>query len=181
MNTFLKIALIGFVALAVSANAKTYATVNGTHITDEDINLVLMQLNAKPGTTYKSLPKKDQKMVIEQAVATKLLVDNAVKSGVTKTKEYKDALARVKDDLAFKLWSEKEFKKVKVTEDEAKAFYKENKKNIKDPKTKKTLTYKKVKLDIIQNLRMMKFRQNLGAEAMKLKNNAKISYAKKGK
>ena len=178
MTTFLKIVLIGVLAFALNANAKTYATVNGKKITDEDVNVVLMQLNAKKGTTYKSLPKKDKKMVLDQAVATKLLLNNAVKSGITKSKEYTEALSRLKDDLAFRLWSEKEFKKVKVTNDEAKAFYKENKKKIVDPKTKKVLKYDKVKLDIIQNLRMMKFRQNLGAEAMKLKNNAKITYLK---
>ncbi len=107
----------------ISLNAAVYATVNGQNVTDQDIKVLL---KSSRGAVYEQLPPATQKKVVEQAIEIKLLASNAIKSGIENDKSFKDALSKIKRDLALQLWEKKVFSQVNVTEKDIKAFYDKN-------------------------------------------------------
>lgn len=114
------------------ASAKTLVTVNGTKITQNDVDTELM--NATQGR-FNQVPAEKRaqfrKQVLEQLVAKELVYEDAKKTGVLKSKEfkneYKKVLERVKKDLAIQVWQKRELDKVKVTAKELKDYYNKNK------------------------------------------------------
>ena len=115
-------------AIAGAAYAGTIATVNGTNITEKEVQEVLMQ-----GTQgrYNSLPPEKQqeltKRVIDGLISQELVYSDAKKTGILKSTEYKKelekVLERVKVQLASKVWEKRQFEKVKVAEKDAKAYF----------------------------------------------------------
>ena len=110
------------------AAAAVVATVNGTQITEDEINQVLME-----GTQgrFNTLPQEKQtelrQRIVEGMIAQELVYGDAKKSGVLKSKEYKDELKevmkRVEKQLASKVWEKQQFDKVKLSDAEIKAYY----------------------------------------------------------
>jgi parvulin-like peptidyl-prolyl isomerase len=130
-----KIVLAATVAATLftsALSAKTYATVNGQNITDQDINAIIQVI---PGAKFDRLTKQQQKQIIEQAIEKKLLAEKALKSGIEKTPEYKKALDAMKRELALEIWMKKQFENVKVSEKEMKDFYNKNIKMFQQPAT----------------------------------------------
>lgn len=108
---------------ATSLNAKdVYATVDGENITKEDIAVVLRN----PQVDFDTLPVKTQEMVINQLVEKKLLTKSALKSGVEKNSAFKEALDKIKKDLALEIWMQEEFKKISVSDKEISDYYAKN-------------------------------------------------------
>jgi parvulin-like peptidyl-prolyl isomerase len=108
---------------ATSLNAKdVYATVDGENITKEDIAVVLRN----PQVDFDTLPLKTQEMVINQLVEKKLLTKSALKSGVEKNSAFKEALEKIKKDLALEIWMQEEFKKISVSDKEISDYYAKN-------------------------------------------------------
>ncbi len=128
-----KIVLAATVAAGLFASAlsaKTYATVNGQEITDSDINAIIQVI---PGAKFDRLTKQQQKQIVEQAVEKKLLAEKAIASGIEKTPEYQQTLAKMKQELALEMWMKKQFENVKVSEKEMKDFYNKNIQMFKQP------------------------------------------------
>ncbi len=127
-----KIILASVVAAicGISLNAAVYATVNGQNVTDQDIKVLL---KSSRGAVYEQLPPATQKKVVEQAIERKLLAANAIKSGIENDKSFKEALKKIKSDLALELWMKKVFSQVNVTEKDIKAFYDKNAEKFKKP------------------------------------------------
>jgi parvulin-like peptidyl-prolyl isomerase len=121
------------VALAISSislnAADYYGTVNGEKITKQDIAIVLRN----PNVNFNSLPKKSKNQVLDQVIEKKLLTEKAVKSGVDADVAYKDALVKLKRDLALEVWMQKEYKKVIISDKDKKAYYNKNKAKFKIP------------------------------------------------
>lgn len=119
-------------ALSVSAFGQTLATVNGNKITSTEVNQLLME-----GTQgrFNQLPQDKQqeltKRIVDGLIAQELVYEDAKKSGVLKSKDFKTDLAevmkRVKKQLAAKLWEKKQFDKIKVSKKDVSKYYKENK------------------------------------------------------
>lgn len=110
------------IATASLSAADIVATVDGENITKNEIKALLRN----PKINYDTLPKETQKRVIDQLVEKKLLTKIAVKSGVEKTEPYKNALKKLKQELALEVWMQTEFKKIKVAESDVKAYFKAN-------------------------------------------------------
>lgn len=109
---------------SVSLNAADYyASVNGDKITKADVALVLQD----PRIDFSKLPKNAQKQVLEQIINKKLLAKQAIKDGIENDASYKDALNKMKQDLAFQVWQKNELAKLKPSDSEIKKFYNENK------------------------------------------------------
>ncbi len=112
--------------------AATLATVDGTKISDEDVNNALMQ--ATQGRLAQ-LPVEKQKQLkkqfLEELIAKQVIYEDAKKKGITNTKEYKEQLdkiiASIKKDLAIKLWQKKLFEGIKISDKELKEYYDKNK------------------------------------------------------
>lgn len=120
--------------LAISTtvlNATDYGSVNGEKITKEDVAVVLRN----PNIDFNSLPKKSKNKVLDQIIEKKLLIEKAVNSGVDKDDAYKDALEKLKKDLALEIWMQKEYKKISVSDKEKQDYYNENKAQFKVPAT----------------------------------------------
>jgi parvulin-like peptidyl-prolyl isomerase len=131
MKKMLKIVASILVVCSI-ANAKTLVTVNGTAITQNDVDTALM--NATQGRFNQVPPEKQaqfRKQVLEQLIAKELAYGDAKKTGVLKSKEFKaeyeKVIQRVKKELAVQVWQKKELDKVKVSSKELKDYYNKNK------------------------------------------------------
>ncbi|WP_121627449.1 foldase protein PrsA [Poseidonibacter antarcticus] len=111
--------------------ADYYASVNGEKITKADVALVLQD----PRIDFAKLPKSSQKQVLEQIINKKLLANLAIKNGIEKDPAYKDALSKMKKDLAFQVWQKNEITKHKPKESELTDFYNKNKSKFVVPAT----------------------------------------------
>lgn len=127
MKLALKV-LVSTALLSSIASAAIVATVNGTQITTDEVNQVLME-----GTQgrFNTLPKEKQdelrKRIVEGMIAQELVYDDAKKSGVLKSKEYeaelKEVMVRVEKQLASKVWEKQQFDKIVLTDSEVRKYY----------------------------------------------------------
>lgn len=127
MSTIMSIALAG----SLSAKEDYYASVNGEKITKDDISIAVQD----PRVDFTKLPKEAQKELLNQIIDRKLITKKAIDDGIKKDSKFKKYLNEMSNNLAFRIWKEKEFDSIKVTESEKKAFYEENKDKFKMPMT----------------------------------------------
>ncbi len=119
-------ALVGTMASAV-----TIATVNGTKISSEEVNEVMME-----GTQgrFNTLPPEKQeelaKRIIDGMIAQELVYGDAVKTGVLKSEAYKKeldlVLERIKKQLAAKVWEQQQYDSITVDPKSVKAYFDEH-------------------------------------------------------
>ena len=114
------------------ASANTLVTVNGVAITQNDVDTELM--NATQGRFNQVPPEKQaefRKQVLEQLVAKELVFEDAKKTGVLTSQEFKNEFEKIQDrikkDLAIQVWKKQQMDKIKVSEKELKKYYDENK------------------------------------------------------
>lgn len=117
-------------AVAMSLNAKVFATVDGKDITDVDLAPMLAGM---PGVDFEALPAEIQNQVIDRAIDVRVLVNEAKKSGVEKDELYKKQLELVKDDIALRTWQAKQLNGTKVSDKEIEDFYNKNKDKFVEP------------------------------------------------
>ncbi len=129
MKKYLISGLVATSLLSVGAFAKVLATVNGKKITTEDVAPIVSQT----GRSFDQLPKQIQQKIVDQAIQRELLKEEAQKSGVENSSEFKQALERIKRDLALEIWMKKKFNEIKVSDSEAKAYYNKNIEKFKRP------------------------------------------------
>lgn len=155
---------------SVSLNAADYyASVDGDKITKADVALVLQD----PRIDFAKLPKNAQTQVLEQIINKKLLAKQAIKDGIENDSAYKDALSKMKQDLAFQVWQKNEIAKHKPSESEIKKFYNENKAKFVVPSTLKAshilLKTESEAKDIIKQINKASNKQAKFAELAKSK------------
>ncbi|OIP56832.1 MAG: peptidylprolyl isomerase [Helicobacteraceae bacterium CG2_30_36_10] len=127
------IKIVAILILAYSlVGAQTLVSVNGTEISQADVDDALMQatqgrFNQVPGDKQAEF----RKQVLEQLIAKELVFDDAKKTGILKSKEFKDEYEkvqqRVQKELAIQVWQKRELDKVKVSDKELKNYYDKNK------------------------------------------------------
>lgn len=112
--------------------AQTLVTVNGTAITQAEVEKELM--TATQGRFNQVPPEKQtefRKQVLEQLVAKELVYDDAKKTGVLKSKLYKERydeiVENVKKEIAIQVWQKREIDKIKISDKDIKKYYDENK------------------------------------------------------
>lgn len=121
-------------------SATTLVTVNGTQITQQDVDTALM--NATQGR-FNQVPAEKQaefrKQVLEQLIAKELVFGDAQKTGVLNSKDFKDEFAqvqdRVKKELAIQVWQKLQLDKVEVSDKELKNYYDKNKEEFNEKET----------------------------------------------
>ena len=125
------ILLSALLLTGVMASAKTLVTVNGKPITQEAVDQELMQ--ATQGR-FNQVPADRQaafrQQVLQQLIGKELIYDDAKKSGITKSaeykKEYKKLEQRMKKELAIQVWQKKLLDSIKISNKELKDYYKKN-------------------------------------------------------
>lgn len=118
--------------LVVSANAQTLVTVNGTPITAEDVDKELMvATQGRAGQIPVEKQAEFKKQILEQLVGRELVFDDAKKSGVLESDEFKhrynEVTERIKKEVAIQIWQKKEVDKIKLSDKELKDYYDKNK------------------------------------------------------
>lgn len=123
--------VLGLLLSAPMVSAAVLATVNGDEVTSEEVTKVLME-----GTQgrFDTLPADKQnelrQRIIEGMIAQELVYDDAQRSGVLESKEYKQELQqlmdRMKVQLAAKIWEQNQFESIKVDPKEVKSYYDTN-------------------------------------------------------
>jgi len=119
------------------ASAKTLATVNGKAITQADVNTELMsatqgRVNQIPIARLAMFKKQ----VLQQLISKEIIFDNAKKSGILNSpeykKEYKKLLSRMKEELAIQVWQKKLADSIKISNKELRDYYNKNKDEFKE-------------------------------------------------
>lgn len=118
------------IAVAVSLNAKTFATVDGEEI--QEVHLAPM-LAGLQGIDFEMLSDEHKKQIIERAIDLKLLTKEATASGVKNDKLFKEQLAIAEDNIALRIWELREIEKIKITDEDIKKFYDQNKDKFIEP------------------------------------------------
>ena len=124
MKKILMGTMVAFALLQGVSFAKDYAKVNGKSITEKDIAPLMRSL---PGVAFEQLPEDAKTQIINQAVERKLLIEQAKKDKIQSSKEYKDALVAMEEELTLEVWTRKQIEKIKVTDSEITQFYNQNK------------------------------------------------------
>lgn len=117
--------------LSTMSVAQTLVSVNGTTITQEDVERELM--TATQGR-FNQVPVEKQaefrKQVLEQLVAKELVFDDAKKTGVLNTTDFKEryeeVVERIKKEIAIQVWQKREVDKIVVSDTEMKSYYDNN-------------------------------------------------------
>lgn len=117
---------------AMSLSAQTLVSVNGTQITQQDVDKELM---AATQGRFNQVPAEKQaefrKQVLEQLVAKELVYDDAKKTGVLTSPEYKEKYEevsqRIQKEIAIQVWQKREIDKIAISNDELKKYYDTNK------------------------------------------------------
>ena len=125
---------------ATLASAQTLVTVNGQAITQEEVDNELM--NATQGR-FNQVPAEKRaefrQQVLQQLIRKELIFDDAQKSGVLKSKEYKEEYKkleeRMKKELAIQVWQKKLHESLKISDKELKEYYNKNKEEFNEKET----------------------------------------------
>ena len=115
----------------VVASANTLVTVNGTKITQQEVDAELM--NATQGR-FNQVPAEKQaqfrQQVLQQLIGKELVYGDAKKTGILNSNEYKVEFkkleARMKKELAVQVWQKKQLDGIKISEKELKEYYDKN-------------------------------------------------------
>lgn len=128
MKKFFISSIVAGVLCATLANAAVYATVDGEKITDQDMEFFKQVI---PGFDFSKLSKQDKEMAINQLIERKLALLAAQKDGIEKSKDFKDALSMITNNLAIDFWVKKQQQaladKINISDKDAKEFYDANK------------------------------------------------------
>lgn len=103
---------------------KVLASVGGKNITEQDVTMAIMQMGQR-GQNYNN--PQGRAMVLEQIIAQKLFLMDAVRNMYEREPAFKEQLQRVKEDMLTSYAVQKAVERVRVTEEDAKKYYDENK------------------------------------------------------
>lgn len=168
---FKRIPLILLTATTLTFAAPvTLATVNGKAITVDDANAFMSK--ATPGMSFDKLDPKTKRQIVDQLINQNLIKDQVIKSGIQNTPQFKLAYAALKDDLAVDMWMKQQVSKITVSDKEAKEFYDANGDKMKQGDKK--LSFDQVKREIIQFLKMEKFKAQMTKTTESLRASSKV-------
>ena len=102
---------------------KILAKVGTLTVTEAEVNEFLASLGPR-GQSYNN--PEGRRVVLEQLIGNKLLLQDARRNLMEGEAEFRAELARLKDKLLISYAGNKIFTNVKVTEDEVKLYYEEN-------------------------------------------------------
>lgn len=155
--------------LSLAAPA-TLATVNTTAITTTDANAFLAK--AAPGMSFDKLDPKMKRQVVDQLINQELIKNKVLSSGIQNTPQFKLAYAAMKTDLAVDMWMKQQMGKITVSDKEAKTFYDANADKMKQGD--KSVPFEKAKMEIVQFLKMEKFKATMTKTTESLRAASKV-------
>ncbi len=115
-------------------NSKVVATVQGSPITEQQVNEMAASL-AQRGQNFNN--PQGREMIIEELIARKLFLIDAVKNMYDREKDFIDELAKVKDEILTNYAVKKVLGNIKLTDAEVKDYYDAHKSEFKSNETVK--------------------------------------------
>ena len=117
-----------FASLAIFATVNlsakdVYGEVNGQKIDKTDIAMYLKN----PNVDFDQLPQNTQTDILNRMTEKIIMMQEALKSDVVNSAEFKKSLEKVKGDLALEFWMQDVAKKITVSDKEADDFFAANK------------------------------------------------------
>lgn len=110
---------------------KVLATVGNTEITSNYIDEIIARYPAQQQAMLSS--EEGKRQVLEQAIAFELMSEFAKETGLDKTEEFTDQLNKFAKELLAQMVMQKTLASVTVTDEEAEAYYEENKESFAEP------------------------------------------------
>lgn len=120
---YLILSVLSCAALLAAQNS-VLATVGGKNINSDEISAAFSNI---PGMDFEKLPNEEKKKALNQYIDKKLIIESAKKEGIENSKEFKEGLEKIRDELAFDAWMKREFETVKVSDADAKSYFESNK------------------------------------------------------
>lgn len=111
---------------------KILAKVNGIPVTSQDVDMEIKMLGQR-GQEFDN--PQGREMVLEQIISRKLFLLDATKNGYEFNPIFKEELQKLKEDLLANFAITKAVENVKVTDEDAKEFYDNNKDKMMSPET----------------------------------------------
>lgn len=102
---------------------KVLASVGGKNITERDVDMMVMQMGQR-GQNYNT--PQGRAMLLDQLINRRLFLMDAMRNMYEREPAFKEQMARLKEDLLTSYAMQKALEMVKVTEDDAKAYYEAN-------------------------------------------------------
>lgn len=150
-------------------NAEVYAVVNGESLTDKDLNpMIGMFHDAK---SVADLNENEKKMLIDQGVEKKLILQKATEEKVSDDPEFKDIVADFANRLKVEFWMRREMDKIQVTESQIKEYFERN-----SDKYSKDIKLESVKGEISEIVKMQQFQKAVDKKLSDMKKEAEIAY-----
>ena len=109
---------------------KILAKVNGTPITEQELENELRMLGQRAAEFNNP---QGRAMMLEQIINRKLFLLDAIKSGYEFNSQFKEELQKLKEDLLANFAITKAVENVKVTDEDIKKFYEDNKDKMLNP------------------------------------------------
>jgi parvulin-like peptidyl-prolyl isomerase len=97
------------------------ATLNGKPITVKDVNNYLQGITGDPNIKLQQLPAQHVKPFVKEYIKTHLVYQKA--KSVTQTPQFQELMKKIADDY----WYRSQLNTIKISDQEAKAFYEKNK------------------------------------------------------
>ncbi|MRJ07220.1 MAG: cell division protein [Epsilonproteobacteria bacterium] len=97
------------------------ATLNGKPITVKDVNNYLQGITGDPNIKLQQLPAQHVKPFVKEYIKTHLIYQKA--KSVTTTPQFQELMKKIADDY----WYRTQLNTIKISDEEAKAFYEKNK------------------------------------------------------
>ena len=164
--------LTTILALVLSQNvlsANVIAVVNGENMTEEDIKPMLVMFhNAK---SIKDLNENEKKMIIDQTLEKKLILQQAKKDKVQDDPKFKKIIANFQERLVVEYWMKNHLENIKATDQELQDFLTKNKEHY-----PKDATLDAHKEDITKKVKMQKFQVLMDEKLSTMKKEAKVEY-----
>ena len=126
INKKMIISIVASLAISSSLFAeedKVYAVVNGENITESTIVVALRD----PRVKFETLQKEQQKQVLDNIIEQKILAQEAFKSKIIESAEYKEELVKVKQNLAYQIWIRDLSETIIVEDKDVKSYFDDNK------------------------------------------------------
>ena len=178
-KTLLTLSIVAVTFTCASAADKVLARVNGKSITESQLEEVLNRLPAN----YNSVKNNPQfrEQILNTLINQEILYQEAKKENIEKDKKVQEQIEEAKKQIVINALLEKHLKinDVKVSDEEAKAFYEKNKAQFTDTNGKQ-VPFDAVKPFIVQTLEQQKKREafmmafNKYIDELKKKNKVEI-------
>ncbi|MBF7049153.1 peptidylprolyl isomerase [Campylobacter volucris] len=121
-----KVSLVAATLLTgLSLNAAVVATLDGTNITDTQVNEFFAPMLR--GAKVTDLPAEQKKAIIDQYILQQLVLKDAKAQKIENDPLYKEELERAKDAILVNIYQKKIFDSIKNNESKAKKYYDEHK------------------------------------------------------